>query len=97
MNDSFISKICSPGRNGIIQRISCSAIDSSIVEIPNTKLTRKEFRILEKTQHKKDTSPARISCMVDTNWDFAISSNLTNKKVNELTNIIIHLDEQKTK
>ena len=60
------------------------AIDSSIVEILNTKLTRKEFGIPEKTQLKKDTSSARISCMVDTHWDFIISSNLTNKSVDEI-------------
>lgn len=46
------------------------AIDSSIVEIPNTKITRKEFGIPEKTQLMKDTSTARISCMVDTQLDF---------------------------
>ena len=35
--------------------------------------------------------------MVDTHWDFVISSNLTNKKVNELTNAMIHLDDAKDK
>ncbi len=98
MNDSFISKIYAhqdemPSFKGF----HVCAIDSSIVEIPNTKLTRKEFGIPEKTRPKKDTSSARISCMVDTHWDFVISSNLTNKKVNELTNAIIHLDDAKDK
>jgi hypothetical protein len=35
--------------------------------------------------------------MADTHWDFIISSNLTNKKVNEVTNAIIHLDDAKDK
>ena len=98
MNDSFISKIYAhQDEMASFKGFHVCAIDSSIVEIPNTKLTRKEFEIPEKTQPKKDTSSARISCMVDTHWDFVISSNLTNKKVNELTNAIIHLDDAKDK
>ena len=98
MNDSFISKIYAhQDEMASFKGFHVCAIDSSIVEIPNTKLTRKEFGIPEKTQPKKDTSSARISCMVDTHWDFVISSNLTNKKVNELTNAMIHLDDAKDK
>lgn len=98
MNDSFISKIYSrQDEMASFKGFHVCAIDSSIVEIPNTKLTRKEFEIPEKTQPKKNTSSARISCMVDTHWDFVISSNLTNKKVNELTNAMIHLDDAKDK
>ena len=98
MNDSFISKIYAhQDEMASFKGFHVCAIDSSIVEIPNTKLTRKEFGIPEKTQPKKDTSSARISCMIDTNWDFIISSNLTNKKVNELTNAMIHLDDAKDK
>ena len=65
------------------------AIDSSIIEIPNTKLTRDDFGIPEKTQTYKDTFVARISCMVDAHWDFIISSNLTSKNVDEITNALI--------
>ena len=35
--------------------------------------------------------------MVNTYWDFVISTNLTNKKVNELTNAIMHLNDAKDK
>ena len=98
MNNSFISKIYShQDEMASFKGFHVCAIDSSIVEIPNTKLTREEFGILEKTQSHKNTSSARISCMVDTHWDFVISSNLTNKKVNEVTNAIIHLDDAKDK
>ena len=45
----------------------------------------------------KDTSSARISCMADTNWDFIISSNLTNKSVDEIEHALIHLDDAKNK
>ena len=98
MNDNFISKIYNHQEEmALFKGFHVCAIDSSIIEIPNTKITRKEFGIPEKTQSYKDTSAARISCMVDTHWDFVISSNLTNKKVNELTNAFIHLDDAKDK
>ena len=65
-------------------------IDLSIIEIPNTKLTRDDFGIPEKTQTYKDTSVARISCTgLDAHWDFIISSNLTSKNVDEITNALI--------
>jgi len=73
------------------------AIDGSIVEIPNNPLTREEFNIPEKTELRKDTSSARISCMADTNWDFIISSNLTNKYVDEIEHALMHLDDAKNK
>jgi hypothetical protein len=98
MNNSLISKIYAHQEEmASFKGFHVCAIDSSIVEIPNTKLTREEFGIPEKTQLRKDTSAARISCMADTHWDFIISSNLTNKKVNEVTNAIIHLDDAKDK
>ena len=84
MNDNFISKIYAHQEEmASFKGFHVCAIDSSIVEIPNTKITRKEFGIPEKTQLMKDTSTARISCMVDTQLDFVLSSNLTNKKVSE--------------
>ena len=98
MNNSLISKIYAHQEEmASFKGFHVCAIDSSIVEIPNTKLTREEFGIPEKTQLRKDTSAARISCMADTHWDFIISSNITNKKVNEVTNAIIHLDDAKDK
>ena len=98
MNNSLISKIYAhQDEMASFKGFHVCAIDSSIVEIPNTKLTREEFGIPEKTQAHKNTSAARISCMTDTHWDFIISSNLTNKEVNEVTNAIIHLDDAKDK
>lgn len=35
--------------------------------------------------------------MVDAHWDFIISSNLTSKNVDEITNALIHLDDAKNK
>lgn len=98
MNDSFISKIYSHQEEmASFKGFHICAIDASIVEIPNNKLTRKEFDIGEKTESHKNTSAARISCMVDTHWDFVISSNLTNKKVSEVKHAMIHLDDAKDK
>ena len=98
MNDSFISKIYAHQEEmALFKGFYTCAIDSSTIEIPNTKLTRKEFNIPKKTQLHKDTSGARISCMVDTHWDFVISSNLTNKSVNEVTHAIFHLNDVKDK
>ena len=98
MNNSLIFKIYAhQDEMASFKGFHVCAIDSSIVEIPNTKLTREEFGIPEKTQAHKNTSAARISCMTDTHWDFIISSNLTNKEVNEVTNAIIHLDDAKDK
>ena len=98
MNDSFISKIYAHQEEmASFKGFHTCAIDSSTIEIPNTKLTRKEFNIPKKTQLHKDTSVARISCMVDTHWDFVISSNLTNKSVNEVTHAIFHLNDVKDK
>ena len=98
MNDDLVSSIYDqidemPSFKGL----HVCAIDSSIIEIPNTKLTRDDFGIPEKTQTYKDTSVARISCMVDAHWDFIISSNLTSKNVDEITNALIHLDDAKNK
>ena len=54
MNDNFISKIYAHQEEmASFKGFHVCAIDSSIVEIPNTKLTRKEFGIPEKTQPKK--------------------------------------------
>ncbi len=98
MNDNFISKIYAHQEEmASFKGFHVCAIDSSIVEIPNTKITRKEFGIPEKTQLMKDTSTARISCMVDTQLDFVLSSNLTNKKVSEIKNALFHLDDVKDK
>lgn len=77
MNDSLISKIYAhEDEMSTFKGFYVCAINESIVEIPNTKITREEFEIPEKTELKKNTSTARISCMADTKWDFIISSNI---------------------
>lgn len=98
MNDSLISKIYDhEDEMTSFKEFFVFAIDGSIVEIPNNPLTREEFNIPEKTELRKDTSSARISCMADTNWDFIISSNLTNKYVDEIEHALMHLDDAKNK
>lgn len=98
MNDSLISKIYAhEDEMSTFKGFYVYAIDGSLVEIPNTKLTREEFEIPEKTELKKDTSTARISCMADTKWDFIISSNITNKSTNEIEHALMHLDDVKNK
>lgn len=98
MNGSLISKIYAhKDEMTTFKGFNVYAIDGSIVEIPNTKLTREEFEIPEKTELMKDTSTARISCMVDTKWDFIISSNITNKSTSEIEHALMHLDDAKNK
>lgn len=98
MNGSLISKIYAhKDEMTTFKGFNVYAIDGSIVEIPNTKLTREEFEIPEKTELMKDTSTARISCMVDTKWDFIISSNITNKSTSEIEHALMHLDDVKNK
>ena len=61
MNDSLISKIYAhEDEMSTFKGFYVYAIDGSLVEIPNTKLTREEFEIPEKTELKKDTSTANI-------------------------------------
>ena len=98
MNDSLISKIYAhKDEMTTFKGFNVYAIDGSIVEIPNTKITREEFEIPEKTELNKDTSTARISCMADTKWDFIISSNITNKSTSEIEHALMHLDDVKNK
>ena len=98
MNDSLISKIYAhKDEMTTFKGFNVYAIDGSIVEIPNTKITREEFEIPEKTELMKDTSTARISCMADTKWDFIISSNITNKSTSEIEHALMHLDDAKNK
>lgn len=63
--------------------ILCS-MDESITDIPNHKLTKKEFNIPEDTEFKEYTSTARVSTMVDSNMEFVISSNITYRDISEV-------------
>ena len=98
MNDRLISKIYDhEDEMTSFKEFFVFAIDESIVKIPNNPLTREEFDIPEKTELRKDTSSARISCMAGTHWDFIISSNLTNKYIDEIEHALMHLDDEKNK
>ena len=74
-----------------------TATDTSVIEIPNHKITREEMEIPENTKIKTHKSSARISCMVDAKNDFVLSSNITNKYVSELEHALIHLNDVKDK
>jgi hypothetical protein len=71
------------------------AIDGSIIDIPNVKLTREEFEIPDNTDFRNYTSTARVSCMVDALMDFTLSSNITYRDVNEIEHAIMHLEDVK--
>ena len=73
------------------------AVDASIIEIPNVPLTREEFEIPENTKLESYKSSARISCMVDTQKDFVLSSNISYKDMSELEHAIFHLKEVSNK
>lgn len=74
----------------------CS-MTGSITDVPNHKLTRKEFNIPENTEFKEYTSTARVSTMVDSNMEFVISSNITYRDISEVAHAIEHMEDAKNK
>ena len=74
-----------------------TAVDSSIIDIPNRPETREEMEIPEDTEFKTYTATARLSCMVDGLSDFVISANLTNTFTDEITHALWHLEDAKNK
>lgn len=74
-----------------------TAVDSSIIDIPNRPETRKEMEIPEDTEFETYSATARLSCMVDGLSDFVISANLTNTFTDEITHALWHLEDAKNK
>ena len=74
-----------------------TAVDSSIIDIPNRPETRKEMEIPEDTEFETYTATARLSCMADALSDFIISANLTNTFTDEITHALWHLEDAKNK
>lgn len=67
------------------------ACDGSIIDLPNTKLTKNEFNVPEDTVFKEYLSRARASCIVDVNSEYILTSEITDRNINELTLAKIHL------
>lgn len=60
------------------------ACDSSVCDSPNTKLTYKEYNHPNFNLIKKELLRFRVSCIVDVNLDFILTSEFTSTKVNEV-------------
>ena len=72
------------------------ACDGSIIDIPNTNITRDEFNIPEENPIEgKKQSRARASCIVDVNLDYVLTSEITDRKTSEIELAIKHLNELK--
>ena len=98
MNDVAVKELYSyPEKMASFKGFFVTATDTSVIEIPNHKITRKEMEIPENTEFKTHKSSARISCMIDAKNDFVLSSSITNKYVSELDHALIHLDDVKNK
>lgn len=98
MNDvAVVDLYNNPDETALFKGFNVTAIDASIIEIPNVKLTREEFGIPENTKLKTYKSSARISCMVDTQRDYILSSNITYKDMSELEHALFHLNDVKNK
>ena len=96
MNNAMTSKIYSEADDlDSFKDFKVFAIDGSIIELPNIKLTREEFGINNFTLLKKHTTSARISCMSDVKTNYIISSNIAYKGVHEIEHALYHLEDVK--
>lgn len=73
------------------------ACDGSIFDLPNTKLVRNEFEISEHKLFEHNTTRARVSCMLDVNSGFIITSKLVKRSIDEKTLALQHLENLKSR
>ena len=95
MSNDLISAIYSSVDVPTFKGFTVAGIDSSIIDIPNRPETRKEMGIPEDTEFEKYSAVARLSCMIDGNSDFVLSSNLSNEFTDEITHALWHLNDVK--
>ena len=99
MNNDFLNDIYINNSDEMVKfkGYTVAAIDGSIIDIPNTKITRDEFEIPDSDEFQNYTATARASCMVDVNMNFILSSNLTYRDVSEISHAMMHLDDVKSR
>lgn len=74
------------------------ACDGSIFDLPNTQSLRKNMEIGEKGLIKyANNTRARVSCLLDVNSGFILTSRIEKKKISEITLALNHLENLKNR
>ena len=98
MNDVSVMDLYEESREmGSFKDFIVCAIDGSVVELPNDKITRKEFEISENGEPTQNNTTGRVSCLCDVNKCYILSSIITNKKAHEHELALFHLEDIKNK
>ena len=69
------------------------ACDGSIFSLPITKTTRKEFAVPDDTIFEIHRVRSRVSCIIDVNSKFILTSKIVERSVDEITLALDHLKE----
>jgi len=72
-----------------------TACDSSIFDLPNVTLTRRDFNIKDHDVFRKHRIRARVSGMLDVNSKFMLTTKIVEKSLKETTLAIQHLNDLK--
>ena len=94
LTDSFIDKLYGEfkGFSKFKGYVIC-ACDGSIFSLPITKTTRKEFDVPDDTIFEIHRVRSRVSCIMDVNSKFILTSKIVERSVDEITLALDHLKE----
>lgn len=73
------------------------ACDGSIFSLPINKTTRKEFDVPDDSIFEIHRVRSRVSCIMDVNSKFILSSKIVERSIDEITLALNHLKELKTR
>lgn len=73
------------------------ACDGSIFSLPINKITRKEFDVPDDSIFEIHRARSRVSCIMDVNSKFILSSKIVERSIDEITLALNHLKELKTR
>lgn len=93
MSNSFIDELYNKFKGfSTFKGYIVLACDGSIFDLPNTNSIRKEFKIPKKDEFMYKNTRARVSCMLDVNSGFILTSKIVNKSINEIKLALMHLE-----
>ena len=69
------------------------ACDGSIFSLPITKTTRKEFDVPDDSIFEVHRVRSRVSCIMDVNSKFILTSKIVERSIDEITLALDHLKE----
>ena len=98
ITDSFIDKLYGEfkGFSKFKGYVVC-ACDGSIFSLPITKTTRKEFDVPDDSIFEIHRVRSRVSCIMDVNSKFILTSKIVERSVDEITLALDHLKELNTR